>query len=195
MNLKNIKIGSVPVLAFVWEVAKVVVISLAIILPIRYFLVQPFYVRGASMEPNFYDYEYLIINEIGYRLGEPQRGDVVVLRDPHDRSQYFIKRIIGLPGEDIEVKNGKVIIYNSAYPEGQVLDESAYLAGTVSTRGPHKVWQLGAAEYYVMGDNREASMDSRVFGAVNKKEIIGRAWLRAWPFTRLTDFTTIDYSF
>ena len=100
------------VLIFVWEVFKVVVISLAIIVPIRYYLIKPFYVKGASMEPTFYDHEYLIINEIGYRFGEPNRGDVVVFRYPFDPSQYFIKRVIGLPGERVKISNGKVEIFN-----------------------------------------------------------------------------------
>ena len=86
------------VLVFVWETIKVVVISLAIILPIRYYLVQPFFVKGASMEPNFEDGDYLLIDEITYRFSEPLRGDVIVFRYPEDRSQFFIKRIVGLPG-------------------------------------------------------------------------------------------------
>src|SRR3989338_3846297 len=93
------------VLAFVWETIKVVVISLAIILPIRYYLVQPFFVKGASMEPNFEDGDYLLVNEISYRFSMPERGDVIVFRYPLDPSQFFIKRIIGLPDETIEVKN------------------------------------------------------------------------------------------
>ncbi|HLD69247.1 MAG TPA: signal peptidase I, partial [Candidatus Omnitrophota bacterium] len=84
--------------SFIWETVKVVVISLAIIIPVRYFLIQPFYVKGASMEPNFYDQEYLIIDEISYRFREPQRGEIVVFRYPRDPASFFIKRIIGLPG-------------------------------------------------------------------------------------------------
>src|SRR3989339_7429 len=91
---------------FTWEIVKVVVISLAIILPVRYFLIKPFYVKGASMEPNFYDHEYLIIDEISYRLSEPGRGDVIVFRYPNDPSQFFIKRIIALPLETISLNNG-----------------------------------------------------------------------------------------
>lgn len=179
---------------FSWEVIKVVLISSAIILPIRYFLIQPFYVRGASMEPNFYDYEYLIINEIGYRFNPPARGDVVVLHDPYDPGQYFIKRVIGLPGEDVEVKDGSVYIYNEAHKEGLKLDESAYLDASVKTRGNNKLWELGAEEYFVMGDNRTASLDSRIFGPIKKTSIVGRAWLRTWPFTRMANFSTPIYN-
>src|SRR5688572_7065679 len=91
---------------FVSELVHVVVISLAIIIPVRYFLIQPFYVKGASMEPNFHDHEYLIIDEIGYRFEDPHRGDIVVFRYPGDPSQYFIKRVIGLPGERVKVYGG-----------------------------------------------------------------------------------------
>src|SRR3989344_294895 len=90
-------------LVFSWEIIKVVVISLAIIVPVRYFLIKPFYVKGASMEPNFYDHEYLIIDEISYRFAEPARGDIVVFRYPNDERQYFIKRIIGLPTETVRI--------------------------------------------------------------------------------------------
>ena len=79
---------------YVLEFAKIVVLSLAIIIPVRYFLIQPFYVKGASMEPNFFDHEYLIINEISYRFETPERGDIIVFKYPHDPSQYFIKRVI-----------------------------------------------------------------------------------------------------
>lgn len=180
--------------SFVWEIAKVVAISLAIILPIRYFLIQPFYVRGASMEPNFYDYEYLIINEITYRFNDPVRGEVVVLHDPRDSSQFFIKRIIGLPGEDVELKDNEIYIYNEEHPQGIKLDESAYLDQSVRTKGPQKIWQLGEDEYFILGDNRGASLDSRVFGEVDEGEIIGKAWLRAWPVTRATHFDQTYYN-
>ena len=101
---------SKSVLRFILELVKITFISLAIIIPIRYFLIQPFYVKGASMEPSFYDHEYLIINEINYRFSKPQRGDVVVFRYPVDPRQYFIKRIIGLPGERVKTEKGEIPI-------------------------------------------------------------------------------------
>ena len=110
----------------VWETVKIIVISLAIIIPIRYFLIQPFFVRGASMEPSFDNGEYLIIDEISYRFKEPTRGDVIVFKYPLDPSQYYIKRIIGLPEETIEISDSKVIIYNEKYPEGVMLNEQEY---------------------------------------------------------------------
>ncbi|HLD21577.1 MAG TPA: signal peptidase I [Patescibacteria group bacterium] len=172
---------------FTWEVAKVVIISLAIIIPVRYFLIQPFYVKGTSMEPNFKQYEYLVIDELSYRFHAPARGDVVVLRDPYDQSQFFIKRVIGLPGETVEVQDRHV------YINGKKLDESAYLASSVETWGNMHL-TLKEDELLVLGDNRSMSLDGRNFGPVTKDTIIGRTWLRAWPFTRLARFTQVQYN-
>lgn len=170
--------------SFLLELAKVVLISVAIIVPVRYFLIQPFYVKGASMEPNFYDYEYLIIDEISYRFNEPERGQVVVLHDPSNDSQYFIKRIIGLPGDEISIINDKVVV------NGVNLDESAYLDPAILTEAAsgQRTFTVGNGEYFVLGDNRDVSYDSRRFGPVSQKEFIGRVWVRAWPFNRMALF-------
>lgn len=171
-------------LNFTWEILKIVIISLAIIIPIRYFLIQPFFVKGASMDPNFLDGDYLIIDEISYRLNEPQRGDVVVFHYPLDRSQFFIKRIIGLPGETVKIEEGKIFIYSQETPDERVvLDESEYLEDAY-TPGNLEI-SLGEDEYFVLGDNRNASSDSRKWGGVDRDYITGRAWIRAWPFNRL----------
>ena len=172
---------------FVWEITKIVVISLAIIIPVRYYLIQPFFVRGASMEPNFDNGQYLVINEIGYRFEEPVRGEVVVFKYPLDTSQYYIKRIIGLPDEMIEIEDGQITIYNSEFPQGMILDELSYLPEGLITRGKIKV-KLGEDEYFVLGDNRQASSDSRQWGALPRDFIIGRVWLRAWPFDMVEVF-------
>lgn len=174
-------------LSFVWELAKIIIISLAIIIPIRFFLVQPFFVRGASMEPNFEDGQYLIIDELSYRFSEPQRGDVVVFRYPQDPSQYYIKRIIGLPQEKIEIKDNKIFIYNDEFLHGLVLDESEYLGPDEITGGTLEIL-LDEAEYFVLGDNRAHSSDSRRWGPLPQKYIVGRAWIRAWPFSEATIF-------
>lgn len=175
------------VLSFLWEILKIVIISLVIIIPIRYFLIQPFFVRGASMESNFYDGDYLIINEIGYRFEGPQRGDVIVFKYPLDTSQYYIKRIIGLPGETVEIKDGNIIIYNQEYPTGFILDESLYLEESEITYGTMKIG-LDENDYFVLGDNRDASSDSRRWGLLPQHYIIGEAWIRAWPFSRVEIF-------
>lgn len=182
-------------LSFLWEIVKIVVITLAIVLPIRYFLIQPFFVKGASMEPNFEDRQYLIIDEISYRYRPAERGEVIVFRFPLDTREFYIKRVIGLPGESVEVIDGRVKIYNAAHPLGFVLDESDYLSSDVSTFGDGKKTQLGTDEYFVMGDNRSASYDSRRWGPVSKSNIIGRAWLRAWPLQNLSVFGMPQYSY
>ena len=170
---------------FVVELAEVVLISLAIILPIRYFLIQPFYVKGASMEPTFMDREYLIIDEISFRTRKPERGEVVVFRYPVDPRQYFIKRIIGLPGETVSIVNDSITIKNADHPDGVKLDESSYLSPSVMTYGDKSV-KLGPDEYFVMGDNRTSSLDSRIFGPLKSSFIVGRVWIRGWPVDRFT---------
>lgn len=172
---------------FFWEMTKVIVISLAIVIPVRYFLIQPFFVKGASMEPNFEDGEYLIIDELSLNLDDPKRGEVVIFRYPKDPSQYYIKRIIGLPNERVSIEGGRVKIFNSSYPNGFTLDESEYLYMKNATPGELDL-VLGQDEYFVLGDNRNASSDSRIFGPVLRDAIIGRAWIRAWPFDRWTRF-------
>ena len=175
-----------------WEILKVLLISVAIVLPIRYYIAQPFIVRGASMEPNFENSEYLIIDEASYYFYEPKRGEVVVFRYPRDPKQFFIKRIVGLPGEKIEVRKGKLVIYNSSYPEGFTLDEK-YLYPPDRLTHPDVQTNLSESEYFVLGDNRDFSSDSRVWGALDRKFIVGRAFFRVWPFDELG--LVPDYSF
>lgn len=177
---------------FIWEITKVVAISLAIILPVRYFLIQPFYVKGASMEPNFHDHEYLIIDELSYRFTAPERGQVIVFRYPRNPQEYFIKRVIGLPGEQVQIKDGQVIIYNDANPEGFTINEK-YLSNELITfdQSELKV-TVGPDEYFVLGDNRTASKDSRSFGPVNKSFITGKVLFRGWPLNEITVFNK-DY--
>ncbi len=186
------------ILDFFWEMTKVAVISLLIILPVRYFIMQPFYVKGASMEPNFYDHEYLIVDEITYRFFEPKRGDIVVFQypftKPNEPKQYYIKRVIGLPGETIKVKDGEILVgqdENDLKP----LTEAYLPQGTATNlllRGYSDV-KLGADEYFLLGDNRDQSSDSRVFGPIKREFIVGRTWVRVLPFNRMTVFGTPEY--
>jgi len=171
--------------AFLWETGKLAVISLVIILPIRYYVIQPFFVLGASMEPNFENGDYLIIDEISYRFNQPQRGDVIVFKYPNNPRQYYIKRIIGLPGEIITISDEKIVIKNKANPDGFALEED-YLSG-VETNGNISA-TLGFDEYYVLGDNRGASSDSRMWGALKEEFVVGRALLRAYPFDKAEIF-------
>ena len=179
------------ILAFVWETIKVVVISLAIILPIRYYLVQPFFVKGASMEPNFEDGDYILVDELSYRFKDPERGEVIIFRFPQEPSQFFIKRIIGLPDETVRIKDDKVTVFNDKNPEGFVLNET-YLSPEQKTLGSSTI-RLDDNEYFVLGDNRLQSSDSRRWGAVNKQLIRGRAFLRPWPFIRASRIPEVIY--
>lgn len=169
-----------------FETVKVVLISMAIILPIRYFLVQPFIVEGASMEPTFMTNEYLIVDEISYRFNEPNRGEVVVFRYHKDPRQFFIKRVIGLPGDSVEIRKGKVYI-NDEYLTEQYVDEDNFVDVSIART------VLDEGEYFLLGDNRSNSLDSRVFGPVEEKYIVGRVWFRTWPFDRFSFFDSPQY--
>jgi signal peptidase I len=176
---------------FFLELVKIVLLAGITIAVVRYFLFKPFYVKGQSMEPNFYEKDYLIIDELSYRFREPQRGEVIVFRAPVVHKDYYLKRIVGLPGERIKVGDGKLVVYNDDYPQG-VLVEEIYLDET--TPGSNMI-TLGSDQYYVLGDNRDASYDSRRFGPINESEIVGRAWVRGWPFTRISAFGNPEYNF
>ncbi len=188
---KKIGTTGAAITLFILEVLQIIIISSAIIIPIRYFLIQPFYVKGASMEPNFYDQEYLIIDELSFRVREPHRGEIVVFRYPKDPDEFFIKRIVGMPGETVEVNNGKVLIYNDDNPNGMLLEEE-YLEGE-KTFGKKRA-TLSADEYYVLGDNRDESLDSRSFGPVKDKHLIGRVWVRGLPLSRMQTFDLPEYN-
>ena len=175
---------------FCWEIFQIVILALVIVLPIRYFLFQPFLVKGQSMEPNFHDDDYLIVDEISYHFREPKRGDVVVFKYPKNPSQRFIKRIIGLPGETVEIKDGEVIIIKDG--QSQILDESSYLSPFLKTSGNLKI-TLNQNEYFVLGDNRFVSADSRSWGTLPKKFITGRVIFRLWPIRALAFFSEPKY--
>ena len=164
------------------EFIRFFIIALAIIIPIRLYIMQPFVVSGLSMYPTFHDKDYLIVDKLSYEIGVPHRGDVVVFQYPNDPSKYFIKRMIGLPGERIVITAGKVTIYNTEHPDGLKLDETSYVPDpqldTVDRIVP-------ADSYYVMGDNRKESYDSRGWGFVPKKLLTGRAFLRLYPFNAI----------
>lgn len=182
-------------LLFIWDFLKIVAIALVIIVPVRYFIFQPFVVFGSSMEPNFHNGQYLIIDELSYRFSNPSRGQTIVLKYPNDPKQYFIKRIIALPGETIQIENGRVTIYNAENTNGITLDES-YLpsqgltyAHDVSVVAGSKTLTLKEGEYFVMGDNRFASSDSRDWGPLERSEIVGKVFLRLLPVKDLEVYT------
>lgn len=167
---------------FIKETLRFVIISLLIVVPFRYFIAQPFVVSGASMDPTFANGEYLIVDQLSYRFEEPQRGDVVIFRYPRDPSKYFIKRIIGLPFEKVDIQNGEVYITEASSTERTKLPE-VYLKNDRGGGNGHTV--LSGSEYFVMGDNRTASSDSRVWGPLQKRLIVGTPLVRLFPITRL----------
>jgi signal peptidase I len=175
---------------YIWEVVKIVILALLIVAPIRLFIFQPFFVKGQSMEPNFENGDYLFVDEISYRLNDPQRGEVVVFKYPNDVSQRYIKRIIGLPGETVEIKDGIIEIFNEN--REIVLKEESYLPQSALTLGEVNI-TLGENEYFVMGDNRVASSDSRRWGPVPREDIIGRVFFRVWPLATLSKFAAPTY--
>ena len=169
---------------FVFEIFKIVLIALIIVAPIRLFIAQPFVVSGASMNPTFKDSQYLIVDQLSYEFGEPQRGDVIVFRFPLEPSKFFIKRIIGLPNETIDIQNQTVTIITKENPEGFVLDEPYLVPGNM--RSDFLKTTLSSEEYFVMGDNRKESSDSRSWGTLGREYIIGRALIRLFPITQFS---------
>lgn len=174
-----------------WEILEVVIIAVLVVLGVRALLVQPFLVSGSSMEPTFQNGDYILINEISYRFRAPERGEVVVFRFPQNESVFYIKRIIGLPGERVVVKNGEIKIFNQNHPEGFSLGEN-YLSIPMRKTDEKNI-SLKDGEYFMMGDNRNASSDSRQWGPAKKSEIIGEVWMRLWPLNKVMAFEKPAY--
>ncbi len=169
---------------FIKELLSYAIIALVVVVPIRLWIAQPFIVNGSSMDTTFADGEYLIVDEISYRFHAPERGDVLIFKYPQDPSKYFIKRLIGLPSETVIIKNDTVTIKNALNPNGVVLSEPyihSRTFGNVTTT-------LGPDEYFVMGDNRIVSSDSRVWGPLPKDDLIGRPVARLLPLSRVNFF-------
>lgn len=160
-----------------------ILVILGIAFGIRFFVATPYLVEGASMEETFHTYDYLIVDRLSYRLSAPSRGDVIVLKFPLDTSRSFIKRIIGLPGETVILHGQKVTIKNAAHPDGFVLSEP-YISDIHQANSEETI-TLKPGEYFVMGDNRKESADSRYWGTLPADDIIGRPLLRIYPFDQV----------
>ncbi|EKD23852.1 MAG: hypothetical protein ACD_81C00165G0003 [uncultured bacterium] len=173
------------------EIIEIVLVAVLVVFGVRTFLVQPFLVSGASMEPNFHGGDYILINELSYRFREPERGEVVVFRYPGDEKTFFIKRVMGLPGERIVVTDGELYVYSEENAEGKLITEG-YLPRDLRTVGEKDI-TLATGEYFVMGDNRDASFDSRQWGALKRDEIIGSVWVRLWPLNKVMAFEKPSY--
>lgn len=178
------------------DIIETIVVAAAIFVVVYLFLLQPHQVKGASMEPNFHDAEYILTDKISYRFSEPKRGDVVIFKAPTDQNVDFIKRIIALPGEKIEIKNRSIVIYNSENPNGFTLSENygtiePISGGSFLKEG--KIVEIPEDSYIVLGDNRTHSFDSRQWGPLPKNSIIGKAWIRYWPLQKFSIIRTVSY--
>lgn len=163
------------------EWVKFALLALIIVIPIRVYVAQPFVVSGESMNPTFTNRDYLIVDEISYHLGEPARYDAAVFRFPQNPKKFFIKRVIGLPNETVKVEGNQITIINKENPEGfQIVEPYVKSIGSID-----KTLTLGPDEYFLAGDNRNASYDSRYWGAVDEKYMIGKALLRLYPLSKI----------
>lgn len=176
--------------SFFGDLLRFSILSVAIVIPIRLFIASPFIVNGASMDPTFHTGEYLIIDQVSYRFSEPERGDVVVFHYPKDPSKFFIKRVIGLPGEIVAFEGEAIRIKKNEEDPGFILNQSFLENSSVDAI---EVFTLRDDEYIVLGDNRRASSDSRAWGTVNEKLIVGRALLRLFPL-KTAEFLPGDVS-
>ena len=170
------------------ETLETVAVAFAAVFLVRTYIAQPFLVSGASMEPNCENGDYLLVDELTYRFREPERGEVVVFRYPGNPSSYYIKRIIGLPGERISGGEGGIVIYRA---EGEVKFTEPYVLQKKAV-GDFD-YELGENEYFMMGDNRGFSFDSRSWGALKRANIIGLARLRLWPANKVMAFSAPAY--
>lgn len=163
------------------EIIVFFIIALFIVLPFRLFIAEPYVVSGSSMSPTFETGHYLIVNKISYKFADPKRYDVIVMKYPKDTSKDFIKRIIGLPGEKVSIKDGKVTIINAENPNGFSIDEKYVVYKKLDTIET----VLDENQYFVMGDNRSGSFDSRYWGALPKEDIIGTPLIRLFPIKNI----------
>lgn len=182
------KIGS-----FVGELLQVVIFAISVFLFVYLLVMQPHKIKGDSMEPNFHNGQYLLTDKISYRLGEPTRGDVVVFRAPPDYRDEFIKRIIALPGDKVKVEGGKIYVNNRLLEESYIPNDFVTRSAQFSQEGREITVPEG--EFFVVGDNRDHSLDSRVFGTVEKQYITGRAWIIYWPLNEFGAIKSPTYIF
>ncbi len=168
------------------EIIKFTLITLLIVVPFRLYIAQPFIVSGASMDPTFADGDYLIVDQISKDFTQPGRDSVVIFKYPKDPSKYFIKRIIGIPGDTVEIKDGIVILNGKSLTEPFVDDANKKSENMSEIK-------LKPKEYFVLGDNRSGSFDSRSWGVVTENLIIGRPLVRLLPVPKF-NILPGDYS-
>jgi signal peptidase I len=178
-------------LASLLEVFEIALVAVGSVFLVRTFLVQPFVVSGSSMAPTFENGDYLLIDQLTYRFRAPERGEVVVFRYPSNPSAYFIKRIIGLPGERVKIGDNRIEVTPTGAAGPVALKESYLPAGVVT--GGDAEYELSDQQYFVLGDNRSFSLDSRIWGLLEKDYVIGLARVRLWPLPQFTAFAAPQY--
>lgn len=180
MNFKQIALA-------IWETLKTLVVIIVLAMLIRTYLIQPFIVDGASMEPTYHNNDYLLIDKLSLRNREPRRGEVIVFKYPRDPRENYIKRVVGLPGDTVTVKDDTITIKNAAHPDGVIAQEPYIRQDSLQSPYPGEMTvTLEPNQYFVLGDNRHASSDSRFFGALNRSYIVGRPVLRLFPFNNIS---------
>lgn len=160
------------------------VIALGLALFIRFFVAAPYVVSGQSMDPNFEDWNYLIVDRVSYDIGDPERGDVIVFDLPQEGGRSLIKRVIGLPGETVLLRGQSVTVINEKHPDGFTLEEPYLDPKNLEGRNDMRT-TLGEDEYFVLGDNRRVSADSRIWGTLARENIVGRAFIRLYPLEQI----------
>lgn len=173
---------------FFLDIIQLLVVTFATFILVYIFLFQPHQVKGSSMFPNFHDGEYILTDKISYRFGIPQRGNVIVFKAPKNEEIDYIKRIIGLPGDQVKVENESVFINGVKLEEKYLPSDYVTSAGSFMPEGVPAT--VPENSYFVLGDNRSHSSDSREWGFVTRKEIIGKAFFRYWP---IPDIGVISY--
>lgn len=163
------------------DFVKTIIVATAVMLFVRFFIIQPFVVKGSSMEPNFYEKDYLIVDEVSYRFNDPKRGDIIVFTYKEgNKKEYLIKRIIGISGDTVIIKDGNISIRNK---DGEFILNEPYLPFDRQTQG-EIFEEVKENNFFVLGDNRDVSLDSRYFGQINKNVITGKVLLRGFPFNK-----------
>lgn len=164
-----------------YEFLRYFVIALVIVVPFRIFIAQPYIVSGSSMDPTFHNGDYLIVDQLSKRFMDMERNSVLIIRYPLDTKKFFIKRLIAFPNEKVEIKNGEVFVINKENPEGlKIADSYVYFK-----KNENFSINLGDDEYFVLGDNRAGSSDSRIWGPLPKKNIIGKPIIRLFPINKI----------
>lgn len=186
-----------PLWGYFIDIIETIVVAAAIFVVVYLFLLQPHQVRGSSMEPNLSDGQYILTDKISYRFDDPRRGDIVIFKAPVDENFDYIKRIIALPGETISIIDGEIIIKNDDNPQGFKLEEPYSINGAISpgTQLSNGVEiKMEEDRYFVFGDNRNQSFDSREWGKLPRENIIGKGWLRYWPLSEISIIKRVNFT-